>query len=81
MAAMMQPGAAPAVVRVDRAGGVREVPLFAGSYLAIWALAGAVVSAVYRPHGTIAADAVAIVPSGLKPRLTAPTSRFLDSSQ
>ncbi len=60
MAAMMLPGAAPAVVRVARAGGVRAVPLFAGSYLAVWALAGAVVFATYRPHGTAAAGVVAI---------------------
>ncbi len=61
MAAMMLPGAAPAVVRRARAGGgVRAVPLFAGSYLAVWALAGAGVHAVDRPHGTVAAGAVTI---------------------
>jgi predicted metal-binding membrane protein len=60
MAAMMLPGAAPAVARAARAGGVRAVPLFAGSYLAVWALAGAVVFAAYRPHGTAVAGAVTI---------------------
>jgi predicted metal-binding membrane protein len=60
MAAMMLPGAAPAVVRAARAGGARTVPLFAGSYLAVWALAGAVVFVVYRPHGTAAAGVVTI---------------------
>ena len=60
MAAMMLPGAAPAVARAARAGGVRAVPLFAGSYLAVWALAGAVVFAAYRPHGTATAGAVTI---------------------
>jgi len=60
MAAMMLPGAAPAVARAARAGGVRAVPLFAGSYLAVWALAGAVVFAADRPHGTAAAGAVVI---------------------
>jgi predicted metal-binding membrane protein len=60
MAAMMLPGAAPAVLRAARAGGVRAVPLFAGSYLAVWALAGVVVFAAYRPHGTVAAGAVTI---------------------
>jgi predicted metal-binding membrane protein len=60
MAAMMLPGAAPAVARRAQAGGVRAVPLFAGSYLAVWALAGAVVYAVDRPHGTVAAGAVVI---------------------
>ncbi len=58
MAAMMLPGAAPAVARAARAGGVRAVPLFTGSYLAVWALAGAVVFAAYRPHGTAAAGMV-----------------------
>ncbi len=60
MAAMMLPGAAPAVARAACAGGVRAVPLFAGSYLAVWALAGAVVFAAYRPHGTAVAGAVTI---------------------
>ena len=41
MAAMMLPGAAPAVVRRARmTGTVRAALLFTGSYLAIWALAG-----------------------------------------
>ncbi len=61
MAAMMLPGAAPAVVRRAHAsGGVRAVPLFAGSYLAVWALVGVGVYAVYRPHGSFAAGAVVI---------------------
>lgn len=61
MAAMMLPGAVPAVLRRAHAhGGVRTVPLFVGSYLAVWALAGVVVYAVYQPHGTLAAGAVAI---------------------
>ena len=60
MAAMMLPGAAPAVVRRALAGGVRTVPLFVGSYLAIWALAGVAVYAVDRPHGTLAAGVVTI---------------------
>jgi predicted metal-binding membrane protein len=60
MAAMMLPGAAPAVLRHAHAGGVRAVPLFAGSYLAVWALAGAVVYTLYRPHGAAAAGAVTI---------------------
>ena len=52
MAAMMLPGAAPAVLRRAQAsGGVRAVPLFIGSYLAVWALVGAAVYALYRPHG------------------------------
>jgi predicted metal-binding membrane protein len=61
MAAMMLPGAAPAVVRRAQArGGARAAPLFVGSYLAVWALAGAVVYGVDRPHGTVAAGVVVI---------------------
>jgi predicted metal-binding membrane protein len=61
MAAMMLPGAAPAVLRRARAaGGVRAVPLFAGSYLAVWTLVGVAVYALYRPHGYLLAGAVAI---------------------
>jgi predicted metal-binding membrane protein len=60
MAAMMLPGTAPAVLRRAQAGGVRAVPLFTGSYLAVWAAAGAAVYALYRPHGAFAAAAVTI---------------------
>jgi predicted metal-binding membrane protein len=61
MAAMMLPGAAPAVVRRAQASGrVRAVPLFLGSYLAVWALVGVAVYALYQPHGSVAAGAVAI---------------------
>jgi predicted metal-binding membrane protein len=60
MAAMMLPGAAPAVARRAQAGGVRTVPLFVGSYLAVWALAGVLVYAVDRPHGTLVAGVVTI---------------------
>jgi predicted metal-binding membrane protein len=61
MAAMMLPGAAPAVLRRARASGrVPAVPLFAGSYLAVWALAGVAVYAADRPHGPAEAGAVVI---------------------
>jgi predicted metal-binding membrane protein len=61
MAAMMLPGAVPAVLRRAHASGrVRAVPLFVGSYLAVWTLVGIAVYAVYRPHGTTIAGAVAI---------------------
>jgi predicted metal-binding membrane protein len=61
MAAMMLPGAAPAVLRRAHADGpVRAVPLFVGSYLAVWTLVGVAVYALYRPHGSFAAGAVAI---------------------
>jgi predicted metal-binding membrane protein len=61
MAAMMLPGAAPAVVRrVQATGRVRGVPLFLGSYLAVWALVGVAVYALYRPHGVVVAGAIVI---------------------
>jgi predicted metal-binding membrane protein len=61
MAAMMLPGAAPAVVRrAHDSGRVRAVPLFVGSYLAVWTLVGIAVYALYRPHGSSAAGALAI---------------------
>ena len=61
MAAMMLPGAVPAVVRrVQASRRVRGVPLFLGSYLAVWALVGVAVYALYRPHGVVAAGAIVI---------------------
>jgi predicted metal-binding membrane protein len=61
MAAMMLPGAAPAIARYVRAGGrLVATPVFAGSYLAIWAAAGLAAFALYRPHGTTAAGALTI---------------------
>jgi predicted metal-binding membrane protein len=61
MTAMMLPGAVPAVVRrVQASGRVRGVPLFLGSYLAVWALVGVAVYALYRPHGFVVAGAIAI---------------------
>ena len=61
MAAMMLPGAAPAVARRARmTGTVRAALLFTGSYLVIWALAGVVAYALDRPHGSLAAGAVVI---------------------
>src|SRR5207245_8927879 len=61
MAAMMLPGAAPAAIRRARASSrLRAVPLFVGSYLAVWTLVGVAVYVLYRPHGSFAAGAVAI---------------------
>jgi predicted metal-binding membrane protein len=61
MAAMMLPGAVPAVVkRAHASGQVRAVPLFVGSYLAVWTLVGLAVFALYRPHGSVAAGVIAI---------------------
>jgi predicted metal-binding membrane protein len=61
MAAMMLPGAVPAVLR--RAQGtarVTSVLAFTAAYLAVWALAGIVVYVLYQPHGTAAAGALVI---------------------
>jgi predicted metal-binding membrane protein len=61
MAAMMLPGAVPAVLRRAHATGqLRAGPLFVGSYLTAWTLVGVAVYALYRPHGAVAAGAVAI---------------------
>jgi predicted metal-binding membrane protein len=61
MAAMMLPGAAPAILRHAQASGhVRAAPLFVVPYLAVWTLVGVAVYALYRPHGSFAAGAVAI---------------------
>jgi predicted metal-binding membrane protein len=61
MAAMMLPGAAPAVLRRAHANGpVLAVVPFVASYLAVWTLVGALVYAVYRPHGSAVAGALVI---------------------
>jgi predicted metal-binding membrane protein len=61
MAAMMLPGAAPAIAgRARMAGTVRVALPFVAYYLAIWALAGVVAYALDRPHGPLAAGAVVI---------------------
>lgn len=60
-AAMMLPGAVPAVVRhAHNAAQLRTVPLFVASYIAMWTLVGLAVFALYRPHGTVAAGVVVI---------------------
>ena len=62
-AAMMLPAAGPAVVRRAQAG-LRRVPLFLASYLAVWTVAGLVTYLLYRPHGTLAAG-LAVIAAGL----------------
>jgi predicted metal-binding membrane protein len=55
MAAMMLPGAVPAVSRFVRVDGrLLAAPLFAGSYLAVWTIVGLVVYALYQPHTFVA---------------------------
>jgi predicted metal-binding membrane protein len=61
MAAMMLPGAIPAALRLARTNGRLEaVPVFAGSYLAVWTLVGLAAYAVYQPHGTTAAGVLTV---------------------
>ena len=61
MAAMMLPGAVPALSRVARSGGDASVgPLFAGSYLVVWTVVGLAVYVLYRPHGSDVAGALTI---------------------
>jgi predicted metal-binding membrane protein len=61
MTAMMLPGAVPAVLRLAHdSGRLHAVPSFVGSYLAVWTLIGFAVYALYRPHGTVVAGALAI---------------------
>jgi predicted metal-binding membrane protein len=65
MAAMMLPGLVPAVVRRGRSTGpVRAVVPFVASYLVVWTLVGALLYALYRPHGTTTAGLV-VVAAGL----------------
>ncbi|HEU4979178.1 MAG TPA: DUF2182 domain-containing protein, partial [Solirubrobacteraceae bacterium] len=71
MAAMMLPGALPAIVRRTRDGGpLVAAPLFAGAYAGVWALAGLAVSLLYRSPGTPVA--AALVAAGVAYQLTPP---------
>jgi predicted metal-binding membrane protein len=56
MAAMMLPGAVPALSRVS----LRAVPWFAVSYLAVWAFVALAAYEVYRPHGALLAGALTV---------------------
>jgi predicted metal-binding membrane protein len=61
MAAMMLPSAVPAIARRARDGaGVLAAPLFAGSYLGVWALAGLAMWLLYQPPGAAASGALLI---------------------
>ena len=61
MAAMMLPGAAPAVLRRAHTSGLARAAVpFVGSYLAIWTLVGVAVYPLYRPHGSSAAGPLVI---------------------
>jgi predicted metal-binding membrane protein len=61
MAAMMLPGALPAIVRTARAGRAPlAAPRFAAAYAAVWFLAGLAIFAVYAPPGPAVAAAVVV---------------------
>jgi predicted metal-binding membrane protein len=60
MAAMMLPGAVPAIAARARTAGAGAGLWFTASYLAVWATAGLAVHALYRPHGPVAAAAVVV---------------------
>ncbi len=66
MAAMMLPGVAPSALRVAAAPGrqVIDIPSYVLSYLAVWALVGVGVFALYRPHGRTIAG-LAVIAAGL----------------
>lgn len=65
MAAMMLPSAVPAIVRrAQERDGVLAAPLFAGSYLATWALIALAICLLYQPPGAVTAG-VLIVGAGL----------------
>jgi predicted metal-binding membrane protein len=57
MAAMMLPGAVPAVLRTTRAGAAALFPL---SYIAVWIVVGVAIYGLYRPHGVVVAGVLTI---------------------
>ncbi|HWG28187.1 DUF2182 domain-containing protein [Actinospica sp.] len=60
-AAMMLPGAAPAIARyAGTRGTLSAATLFAVPYLAVWTFAGVVAFALDRPHGATVAGATVI---------------------
>jgi predicted metal-binding membrane protein len=61
MTAMMVPAALPATIRLAGTDGTaRRVPLFVGSYVAVWLLIGAALFELYRPPGDVAAGVLTI---------------------
>lgn len=61
MAAMMLPGAVPAVLDSARAARrVRAVLIFVGSYLAVWTVVGLPIYGLYQPHGSFAAGVLTV---------------------
>jgi predicted metal-binding membrane protein len=65
MAAMMLPGAVPAIARRAReSDGTLAAPAFAGAYLGTWAVAAAPIWLLYQPPAAVAAG-VLLVGAGL----------------
>ena len=61
MAAMMFPSAVPAIVRRAHDGvGVFAAPVFAGTYVGLWALAGAAIWQLYEPPSAAVSAALLI---------------------
>jgi len=61
MVAMMLPSAAPAVWKQARTSAPSHaLPLFVGSYLAVWTLIAFAINALSLPHSTLVAGALAI---------------------
>jgi predicted metal-binding membrane protein len=59
MAAMMLPGAVPAIVwRARDRDGALAAPLFAGTYVGIWAVAAVSMWLLYRPPGDVTTGAL-----------------------
>jgi predicted metal-binding membrane protein len=62
MAAMMLPGAIPAILRRrDSTARLLTATVFAATYIAVWAMVGVAVYVLYEPHGTMAAGVVTII--------------------
>ncbi len=61
MAAMMLPGAIPAMRRRRHVTGrVFSAPVFAATYIAVWVVVGVAVYALYQPHGIVVAGVITI---------------------
>jgi hypothetical protein len=61
MAAMMLPGAIPAILRRrDTTARLLTATVFAATYITVWAMVGVAVYVLYEPHGTMAAGVVTI---------------------
>jgi predicted metal-binding membrane protein len=61
MTATMLPGAIPAITRRRHfSDQVFASPVFAAMYIAVWAVVGVAVYALYQPHGTVAAGVITI---------------------